>query len=109
MRWFNKPKFHIFIHLTEHIQQFGPAILFAMEAFKSFNAIIQAKSVHSNCHASSQDIGYAFAQGNCIHHLLSGGYFNFPLVAVDDQAQPFLASNSTTLYVPQPFSHTKNS
>lgn len=48
IRWFNKPKFHIFVHLTEHIRRFGPAILFATEAFESFNAIIRAKSVHSN-------------------------------------------------------------
>ncbi|KAF9254614.1 hypothetical protein L218DRAFT_885911, partial [Marasmius fiardii PR-910] len=38
--WFNKPKFHILLHLPEHIQQFGPAILFATEAFESFNAVI---------------------------------------------------------------------
>ncbi|KAK0231396.1 hypothetical protein IW262DRAFT_1256426, partial [Armillaria fumosa] len=37
--WFNKPKFHILVHLPEHIQHFGPAMLFATEAFKSFNAI----------------------------------------------------------------------
>ncbi|KAF8223248.1 hypothetical protein L208DRAFT_1317782, partial [Tricholoma matsutake] len=63
-RWFNKPKFHILLHLMEHIKCFGPAILFATEAFESFNAIIWAKSVHSNCHAPSQDIAQTFAQGN---------------------------------------------
>ncbi|KAJ6594962.1 hypothetical protein B0H10DRAFT_2167820 [Mycena sp. CBHHK59/15] len=60
--WFNKPKFHIFVHLPAHIHRFGPAILFATEAFESFNAIICAKT-------------HAFAQGNHIHHLLSGGLF----------------------------------
>lgn len=74
-RWFNKPKFHIFLHLPEHIRRFGPAILFATEAFESFNAIIRAKSVHSNRHAPSRDIARAFAQGNRIRHLLSGGLF----------------------------------
>ncbi|KAJ7110547.1 hypothetical protein C8R44DRAFT_633975 [Mycena epipterygia] len=74
-RWFNKPKFHIFVHLPDHIRRFGPAILFATEAFESFNAIIRAKSVHSNRHAPSRDIAYAFAQGNRIRHLLSGGLF----------------------------------
>lgn len=76
-RWFNKPKFHIFLHLTEHIRHFGPAIIFATEAFESFNAIIRAKSVHSNRHAPSRDIARAFAQGNRIRHLLSGGFFLF--------------------------------
>lgn len=59
----------------DHIHRFGPAILFATEAFESFNAIIRVKSVHSNCHAPSRDIGQAFAQGNRIRHLLSGGLF----------------------------------
>jgi hypothetical protein len=74
-RWFNKPKFHILLHLPAHIRRFGPAILFATEAFESFNAIICAKSVHSNRHAPSRDIARAFAQGNRIRHLLSGGLF----------------------------------
>jgi hypothetical protein len=86
-RWFNKPKFHIFLHLPDHVRRFGPAILFATEAFESFNAIIRAKSVHSNRHAPSRDIAQAFAQGNRIRHLLSGGCFNFqlppPLVTVN--------------------------
>ncbi|KAK7032978.1 hypothetical protein R3P38DRAFT_3313080 [Favolaschia claudopus] len=74
-RWFNKPKFHILLHLPAHIRRFGPAILFATEAFESFNAVIRAKSVHSNRHAPSRDIAHAFAQGNRIRHLLSGGLF----------------------------------
>ncbi|KAJ7601530.1 hypothetical protein B0H17DRAFT_1241343 [Mycena rosella] len=74
-RWFNKPKFHIILHLPAHIRRFGPAIMFATEAFESFNAIIRAKSVHSNRHAPSRDIAQAFAQGNRIRHLLSGGLF----------------------------------
>ncbi|KAK7037199.1 hypothetical protein R3P38DRAFT_3481335 [Favolaschia claudopus] len=74
-RWFNKPKFHIIVHLPAHIRRFGPAILFATEAFESFNAIIRQKSVHSNRHAPSRDIAQGFAQGNRIRHLLSGGLF----------------------------------
>ncbi|KAJ6521633.1 hypothetical protein DFH09DRAFT_1251092 [Mycena vulgaris] len=74
-RWFNKPKFHIILHLPLHIRRFGPAILFATEGFESFNSIIRAKSVHSNRHAPSRDIAQAFAQGNHIRHLLSGGLF----------------------------------
>ncbi|KAF8515093.1 hypothetical protein JB92DRAFT_3156825 [Gautieria morchelliformis] len=72
-RWFNKPKFHIDLHLTDHIRQFGPPILFATEQFESFNAVIRSKSVHSNRHAPSRDIAIAFAQGNRIRHLMSGG------------------------------------
>ncbi|KAJ3533809.1 hypothetical protein NMY22_g7185 [Coprinellus aureogranulatus] len=36
-RWFNKPKFHILVHLPQHIRRFGPAMLFATEGFESFN------------------------------------------------------------------------
>ncbi|KAJ3534303.1 hypothetical protein NMY22_g6988 [Coprinellus aureogranulatus] len=73
--WFNKPKFHILVHLPDHIKRFGPAILFATEAFESFNSVIRAKSVHSNRQAPSRDIARAFAQGNRIRHLVSGGKF----------------------------------
>ncbi|KAJ3765406.1 hypothetical protein FB446DRAFT_795079 [Lentinula raphanica] len=55
-RWFNKPKFHILVHLALHIRRFGPAMLFATEAFESFNAVIRAKSVHLNRQAPSRDI-----------------------------------------------------
>ncbi|KAJ7869102.1 hypothetical protein B0H14DRAFT_3083946 [Mycena olivaceomarginata] len=82
--WFNKPKFHIFVHLPAHIRRFGPAILFATEAFESFNAIIRAKSVHSNRHAPSRDIAYAFVQGNRIRHLISGA--NTPATPVPPTA-----------------------
>ncbi|KAI0628275.1 hypothetical protein C8Q77DRAFT_1068295 [Trametes polyzona] len=77
VRWFNKPKFHIIVHLVEHIRRFGPAGLFATESFESFNAVIRAKSVHSNRQAPSRDIARAFAQSNRIRHLLSGGYFMY--------------------------------
>ena len=74
-RWFNKLKFHILIHLPEHIRHFGPAILFATETFESFNALIRDHSVHSNRQAPSRDIARAFANANRIRHLLSGGKF----------------------------------
>ncbi|KAJ7751599.1 hypothetical protein B0H16DRAFT_1839904 [Mycena metata] len=97
-RWFNKPKFHIFVHLPAHIRRFGPAILFATEAFESFNAIIRAKSVHSNRHAPSRDIAHAFAQGNRIRHLLSGGLFLLkPSV---EAANNTTASSQTVLVAP---------
>lgn len=31
-RWFNKPKFHVLLHLPQHIRRFGPAMLFATRA-----------------------------------------------------------------------------
>jgi hypothetical protein len=71
-RWFNKPKFHIILHLGSHIRCFGPASLFATEAFELFNAVIQAKSIHSNRLVPSWDIASTFAHGNRICHLLSG-------------------------------------
>ena len=50
-------------------------MLFATEAFESFNAVIHGKSVHSNRQAPSHDIVMAFSQGNHVQHLLRGGYF----------------------------------
>ncbi|KAI0782792.1 hypothetical protein C8Q75DRAFT_795782 [Abortiporus biennis] len=74
-RWFNKPKFHIIQHLPPHVRRFGPAPLFATEAFESFNAVIRSQSVHSNRQAPSRDIGRGLAQCNRTRHLLSGGHF----------------------------------
>ncbi|RDX41238.1 hypothetical protein OH76DRAFT_1364920, partial [Lentinus brumalis] len=74
-RWFNKPKFHILLHLPDHIRRFGPAMLFATEGFESFNAVIRSNSIHSNHRAPSRDIALAMAHHNRIRHLLSGGYF----------------------------------
>ncbi|KAF7325590.1 hypothetical protein MKEN_00408600 [Mycena kentingensis (nom. inval.)] len=75
LNWFNKPKFHIILHLPSHIRRFGPAMLFATEGFESFNAIIRSCSVHSNRHAPSRDIAARMARGNRLRHLLSGGFF----------------------------------
>ncbi|KAJ7716484.1 hypothetical protein DFH07DRAFT_907412 [Mycena maculata] len=75
LQWFNKPKFHVILHLPAHIRRFGPAMLFATEGFESFNAIIRSCSVHSNRHSPSHDIASRMAKGNRIRHLLSGGFF----------------------------------
>ncbi|KAF9263191.1 hypothetical protein L218DRAFT_846417, partial [Marasmius fiardii PR-910] len=75
IRWFNKPKFYILVHLPDHIRRFGPAILFATETFESYNAVIRVKSVHSNRQAPSRDITLAFAQGHRVRHAISGGMF----------------------------------
>ncbi|KZP26247.1 hypothetical protein FIBSPDRAFT_732946, partial [Athelia psychrophila] len=77
-RWFNKPKFHIILHLPEHIRRFGPAILFATETFESFNALIRSLSVNSNRQAPSKDIARGFAHANHIRHFMSGGSFRLP-------------------------------
>ncbi|KAF7303282.1 hypothetical protein MKEN_01292300 [Mycena kentingensis (nom. inval.)] len=76
--WFNKPKFHVLLHLPAHIRRFGPAMLFATEGFESFNAIIRACSVHSNRQAPSRDIAWRMARANRLRHLLNGGFFRFP-------------------------------
>ncbi|KAJ3896974.1 hypothetical protein F5879DRAFT_764851, partial [Lentinula edodes] len=47
----------------------------ATEGFESFNAIIRARSVHSNRHAPSKDIAHAMARSNRVRHLLNGGSF----------------------------------
>ncbi|KAJ7177170.1 hypothetical protein C8R46DRAFT_989326 [Mycena filopes] len=75
LQWFNKPKFHVILHLPAHIRCFGPAMLFATEGFESFNAIIRSCSVHSNRHAPSLDIASKMARGNRVRHLLSRGFF----------------------------------
>ncbi|KAI6137814.1 hypothetical protein BKA82DRAFT_4486738 [Pisolithus tinctorius] len=75
-RWFNKPKFHILRHLPDHIQRFGPAILFATEGFESYNAIIRDHSIHSNRQAPSRDIARGMARCNRVRHLLSSGKFH---------------------------------
>ncbi|KAJ7688778.1 hypothetical protein B0H14DRAFT_2420963, partial [Mycena olivaceomarginata] len=75
LNWFNKPKFHVILHLPAHIRRFGPAMLFATEGFESFNAIIRGCSIHSNRHAPSRDIAQRMAQGNRLRHLLGGGLF----------------------------------
>ncbi|KAI6097005.1 hypothetical protein EDD16DRAFT_1698021 [Pisolithus croceorrhizus] len=68
-QWFNKPKFHILCHLPNHIRCFGPAILFAMEGFELYNAVICDHSIHSNRQAPSWDIAHGMARCHHIHHL----------------------------------------
>ncbi|KAE9395106.1 hypothetical protein BT96DRAFT_800933, partial [Gymnopus androsaceus JB14] len=74
-RSFNKPKFHVLLHLPSHIRRFGTAMLFATESFESYNAIIRARSIHSNRHAPSKDIAHSMARSNRVRHLLNGGAF----------------------------------
>lgn len=73
--WFNKPKFHLLLHLPAHIRAFGPAILFATEGFESFNAVIRLQSIHSNRGAPSRDIARDFSYMHAVQHLVSGGWY----------------------------------
>lgn len=73
-QWFNKPKFHLFVHLAAHIRRFGPLILYATESFESFNLVIRLRSIHSTRHAPSLDIATSFSHLHAIRHLVSGGY-----------------------------------
>ncbi|PBK83841.1 hypothetical protein ARMGADRAFT_1048371 [Armillaria gallica] len=77
--WFNKLKFHIL-----------------------------AKSVHSNRHAPSHDIGNAFAQGNQVCHLLSGGLFLLKDSYMPQDLTSTLEANSMVPTIPSwPFSHRR--
>lgn len=71
--WFNKPKFHLLLHLPENIRRFGPTVFFATEGFESYNAVICSKSVHSNHVSISRDIGRTLSYVAAIRHLVSGG------------------------------------
>jgi hypothetical protein len=73
--WSNKPKFHLILHILDHISRFGPAILFTTETLESYNAIIREWSIHSNRQAPSHDIAQHAAKAASMHHLLSGGYY----------------------------------
>ncbi|RDB19146.1 hypothetical protein Hypma_014226 [Hypsizygus marmoreus] len=74
MQLFNKPKFHILLHILLHIKHFGPPILTATEGFESYNFVIHLHSVHSNRQAPSIDIGNSFDLLHTIWHLVSGGW-----------------------------------
>ncbi|KAJ3559218.1 hypothetical protein NM688_g473 [Phlebia brevispora] len=76
IQWFNKIKFHLFLHLPYHIRRFGPAILYATESFESYNFVIRLRSIHSSKHAPSIDIANAFSHVHAVRHLVSGGYVN---------------------------------
>ncbi|KAI0272446.1 hypothetical protein BC834DRAFT_794681, partial [Gloeopeniophorella convolvens] len=73
VRWFNKPKFHILLHLPAHVTRFGPPLLTATEGFESFNHVIRLRSIHSNRQAPSKDIGRAMNFMHATRHLVSGG------------------------------------
>ena len=73
-----------------------------MEAFESFNAIICAKSVHSNHHAPSRDIALAFAQSNRVRHLLSGGHFDIQSFIISNTQGAAIATSNSLAPAPDP-------
>ncbi|KAH9831856.1 uncharacterized protein C8Q71DRAFT_798855 [Rhodofomes roseus] len=70
-----KNKFHILSHLPDHIERFGPALLFSTERYESFNRIFRLCSIHSNRQAPSRDIAMAFANQDRCRHMITGGYW----------------------------------
>ncbi|OJT07070.1 hypothetical protein TRAPUB_2102 [Trametes pubescens] len=70
-----KNKFHILAHLPDHIERFGPALLFSTERYESFNHIFRLCSIHSNRQAPSRDIAKTFANQDRCRHMVSGGYW----------------------------------
>ncbi|KAI0629204.1 hypothetical protein C8Q77DRAFT_1161385 [Trametes polyzona] len=69
-QWFNKPKFHLFVHLLLHVERFGPAALYSTETFESYNLVIRLRSINSNKHAPSIDIARSFSHVHAVRHLL---------------------------------------
>jgi hypothetical protein len=82
-RWFNKPKFHLILHILFHILNFGPATVFATEAQESYNAIIRAWSIHSNRQSPSHDIANHAAGLARVRHLISGGFYEAEVEQAD--------------------------
>ncbi|KAA1469056.1 hypothetical protein DENSPDRAFT_756058, partial [Dentipellis sp. KUC8613] len=72
-QWFNKPKFHILLHLPLHVKRFGPPPLTATEGFESYNFVIRLRSIHSNRQGPSTDIAQSMSFMHAARHLVSGG------------------------------------
>ncbi|KAH9885843.1 hypothetical protein C8Q73DRAFT_814547 [Cubamyces lactineus] len=70
-----KNKFHILAHLPDHVEHFGPPLLFSTERYESFNHIFRLCSIHSNRQAPSRDIARTFANQERCRHMVSGGYW----------------------------------
>ncbi|KAI0260095.1 hypothetical protein BC834DRAFT_973700 [Gloeopeniophorella convolvens] len=84
--WFKKPKFHVILHLPEHVVRLAPAILMATEGFESFNHVIRLRSVHSNRQAPSKDIASSMNFLHAARHLISGGVV-FPTADSDSTSR----------------------
>ncbi|KAG1824629.1 uncharacterized protein BJ212DRAFT_1444390 [Suillus subaureus] len=71
----SKSKFHFLIHLLAYIRRFGPAIIFLMERYESFNHIFCLSCIYSNRQAPSRDTCKVFAHQDIIKHVATGGYW----------------------------------
>ncbi|EJF61701.1 hypothetical protein BD309DRAFT_824959, partial [Dichomitus squalens] len=70
-----KNKLHILLHIPDHIERHGPALLFSTERYESFNHIFRLSSIHSNRQAPSRDIAASFANQDRCRHMMTGGYW----------------------------------
>ncbi|KAI9610598.1 hypothetical protein H4Q26_006744 [Puccinia striiformis f. sp. tritici PST-130] len=73
-QWVNKPKFHMLLHLPEAILRFGPAALFALENFESFNGVLREQSIHSNRHRPGRDIAIGFCDYQASRLIMSNAH-----------------------------------
>ncbi|KAG2354321.1 hypothetical protein BDR07DRAFT_1548776 [Suillus spraguei] len=98
------PKFHLILHIVDHIRRFGPAITFAMEVHESYNSIIRGWSINSNQMAPSHDIARRAAGLLRLRHLLSAGYFEVETDKSDGTTQTELiqAGVNPRIYGEQP-------
>ncbi|EJF57509.1 hypothetical protein DICSQDRAFT_69263, partial [Dichomitus squalens LYAD-421 SS1] len=70
-----KNKLHILLHIPDHIERHGPALLFSTERYESFNHLFRLSSIHSNRQAPSRDIAASFANQDRCRHMMTGGYW----------------------------------
>ena len=75
-----KAKFHFLLHLPMFIRRFGPATLFSTERYESFNHVFRLASIYSNRQAPSRDACQLFAAQDHVKHIVTGGFWNNPLV-----------------------------
>ncbi|XP_064391380.1 uncharacterized protein LOC135339165 isoform X2 [Halichondria panicea] len=68
-----KPKFHLFLHLHESMQSFGPTMAYNTERCESFNGLMREHNLHTNRQSSSRDIAKRFAVMEQLYFLLNKG------------------------------------
>lgn len=66
-------KYHILVHLIDHIKRFGPAAGFNEERYEAFHLVVRSASLLSNRRAPSRDIGLRLEYQECMKHIISGG------------------------------------
>ena len=70
------------------IRRFGPAILFSTERYESFNHVFRLTSIYSNRQAPSHNACQLFAAQDHVKHVVTGGFWNDPLVGKWVKAGP---------------------